>query len=230
MYKVGDRTLPFGLQWVGGSDWVILHRYTGSTTCTGGGRTLPFGFQWVGGSDWVILHRYAESTTCTGWVSALPFGLHWVGGSDWVILHRYREPDMYTVGQCPTLWPPVCSRGKLGHPPQVQEAPYVRGRGESCTLRHSVSRGSDLVILHRYREHHLYRVGQCPTLRPPVSRGSDWVILHRYREHHLYRVGQCPTLRPPVSRGSDLVILHSCKSLPFGLQWVEASDRAILYR
>jgi hypothetical protein len=33
----------------------------------------------------------------------LPFGLQWVGGSDWVILHRYREPDMYTVGQCPTL-------------------------------------------------------------------------------------------------------------------------------
>ena len=26
MYRVGERTLPFGLQWVGGSDWVILHR------------------------------------------------------------------------------------------------------------------------------------------------------------------------------------------------------------
>ena len=26
MYRVGDRSLPFGLQWVGGSDWVILHR------------------------------------------------------------------------------------------------------------------------------------------------------------------------------------------------------------
>ena len=25
--KVGDRRLPFGLQWVGGSDWVILHKY-----------------------------------------------------------------------------------------------------------------------------------------------------------------------------------------------------------
>ena len=27
MVKVGDRRLPFGLQWVGGSDWVILHKY-----------------------------------------------------------------------------------------------------------------------------------------------------------------------------------------------------------
>ena len=26
MYKLGDRNIPFGLQWVGGSDWVILHR------------------------------------------------------------------------------------------------------------------------------------------------------------------------------------------------------------
>ena len=26
MNRVGDRALPFGLQWVGGSDWVILHR------------------------------------------------------------------------------------------------------------------------------------------------------------------------------------------------------------
>ena len=26
-FKVGDRRLPFGLQWVGGSDWVILHKY-----------------------------------------------------------------------------------------------------------------------------------------------------------------------------------------------------------
>jgi hypothetical protein len=29
MYKVGDRDLPFGLQWVGGSDWVVLHRWAG---------------------------------------------------------------------------------------------------------------------------------------------------------------------------------------------------------
>ena len=26
MNRLGDRNLPFGLQWVGGSDWVILHR------------------------------------------------------------------------------------------------------------------------------------------------------------------------------------------------------------
>ena len=26
MYRVGDRSLPFGLQWVGGSDWVVLHK------------------------------------------------------------------------------------------------------------------------------------------------------------------------------------------------------------
>ena len=26
MNRLGDRDLPFGLQWVGGSDWVILHR------------------------------------------------------------------------------------------------------------------------------------------------------------------------------------------------------------
>jgi protein xylosyltransferase len=26
MYKVGERSLPFGLQWVGGSDWVVLHK------------------------------------------------------------------------------------------------------------------------------------------------------------------------------------------------------------
>jgi len=26
MWRVGDRRLPFGLQWVGGSDWVILHK------------------------------------------------------------------------------------------------------------------------------------------------------------------------------------------------------------
>ena len=26
MNRVGDRALPFGLQWVGGSDWVTLHR------------------------------------------------------------------------------------------------------------------------------------------------------------------------------------------------------------
>ena len=26
MYRIGDRELPFGLQWVGGSDWVTLHK------------------------------------------------------------------------------------------------------------------------------------------------------------------------------------------------------------
>ena len=26
MFRVGDRSIPFGLQWVGGSDWVTLHR------------------------------------------------------------------------------------------------------------------------------------------------------------------------------------------------------------
>ena len=26
MYRVGERNIPFGLQWVGGSDWIILHK------------------------------------------------------------------------------------------------------------------------------------------------------------------------------------------------------------
>ena len=26
MFRVGDRNIPFGLQWVGGSDWVVLHK------------------------------------------------------------------------------------------------------------------------------------------------------------------------------------------------------------
>jgi hypothetical protein len=61
----------------------------------------------------------------------LQFGLQCLEGSNLVILYRYKEHHvysvLYTVGA--ELYPLASSVYHPGHPPQVQEAQFVQGRG-----------------------------------------------------------------------------------------------------